>query len=92
MKIALLVLAAIAVPFTVLAILLLFSRSISWLAPRPRTRASIYAIVGVLNAIIPVWEAQTEGWRTSSFLLILTGIAWIGLAIHEYRRGAIPLE
>lgn len=92
MDIVLLILAAIAVPFTILAIVLIFSRSMSWLVPRPRTRAGIFATIGVLYPVIAVWEAQTEGWRPSSILGIILGISWIAFAVHEYRRGVITIE
>ena len=92
MNVVLLILVAIAIPLTVLAALLLFSRSMTWLAPRPRIRAAIFGIIGVLYPIIAVWEAQAEGWRPSSYLQIVMGIAWIVVAISHYKQGVISYE
>lgn len=92
MDIVLLILAAVAIPVTILAFFLFFSRSMVWLAPRPRTRASIFAVLGILYPVIAVWEASSEGWRPSSYLQITMGVFWIVGAIAEYKRGVVSFE
>lgn len=87
MNTPLLILAAIVIPLTVLAFLLLFTRAAIWLALRPRTRAIIFGALGVLYVVIGIWEAQTAGWRDFSFFQISMGIFWIAYAIYDYRKG-----
>lgn len=87
MSTLLLILAAIAIPLTAVAILLLFSRTAKRLALSPRTRAIIFGTLGFLYPVIAVWEAQMEGWRAFSFLQIVMGIFWIAYALYDYREG-----
>jgi hypothetical protein len=82
---------AVAVPVTVVALVWLFAEMLGWLAPRPRLRGVVFGIVGLGYLVPSLWEGLGEerGWDFGLAFRIALGIFWLAWGWYEYRRGPV---
>ncbi|HEU5162242.1 MAG TPA: hypothetical protein VFV54_03760 [Thermoanaerobaculia bacterium] len=86
MNLPTLILVAVVIPLTVLAVAWLFGEALGWLAPRPRLRSLLFVGLGAAYLASAWWEAE-RGLALG--LRIAMGVLWIGWGSWEFRRGQV---
>lgn len=95
MNLPTLIFIAVAIPFTVVALLWAFAQYLGWLAPRPKARGWMYGTVGLLYLVVSIWELMGEEMQLGLELglRIILGVIFIAMGFHEYRHGAsVPID
>jgi hypothetical protein len=77
---------AVALPLTLIAALLLFVRSVTWVDARPHRRRWMIASLGLLYLALAIAGGLTEGWRWFAILQLVAGFAMIAAAVFERPR------
>lgn len=86
MSLPVLLFIAVALPLTLIAGLLLFVRSATWVDARPHRRRWMIGMLGLVYGGFGVWDGLTGGWRWFVMFQIVACLFMLASAVFEKPR------